>query len=141
MKRTGVTILGVLGVIFSLLFLIGGIFRLVFQYNNQVQEQFYSIAKNAKLEESNINTVVEMLSSGGWLISIASLLSLILGIIAITNLRQNKNNKQIGVLFILGAITIGGLTLGTGLFPAIFYLLAGIIVLTRKPKNESQIIT
>src|SRR5699024_2125178 len=79
----------------------------------------------------------EMLQVAGplsWMITIGGLLAIILGIVAMIMLKGNKNPKAAGItLLVVGAATIL-IAFPHGIFIGMFYLIAGILCLARKPR-------
>jgi hypothetical protein len=63
-----------------------------------------------------------------WLIIISFIISLILTIIGIVNIWNNKNPKLAGIMFIIAGVTAGILSL-----TSILLYIAGILCLTKKP--------
>jgi len=72
-----------------------------------------------------------------WLIIISLFISLILTVIGIVNIWNNKNPKLAGIMFIIAGLTAGILSL-----TSILLYIAGILCFTKKPPliNESQFV-
>ena len=63
-----------------------------------------------------------------WLIIIGLIISLVLTIIGIVNIWNNKNPKLAGIMFIIAGVFGGILSL-----PSILLYIAGILCFTKKP--------
>lgn len=136
MKRTGEIVLGVIGVIFYGVGAIFGIFMLVMKNNEMIQDQLREISQDPELAGvMDFNALVNSLSAGGWTLIITSLIALILGIIAIVFIKGNKKPKAAGIIFIVTGVVIAIVTFGVAFFPGIFFLIAGIMCLARKPQT------
>ncbi|MFT8321992.1 MAG: DUF4064 domain-containing protein [Bacillus sp. (in: firmicutes)] len=136
MKRTGEIVLGVIGVILSALFFIGGICVIALQYNEKLQGELTKTLEEAGTSSTEIQVFFDAIASGGWIISIAAFLTVILGIIAIVCVKKNRKPKVAGVLFILSTLLIVIPTFGVGFLPAALFLIAGIMSFVRKPKDS-----
>ena len=81
----------------------------------------------------DVNTLISSIAAGGWTLLITSLIALILGIIAIVFVKGNKKPKAAGIIFIVTAVVFAVITFGVAIFPGLFFLIAGIMCLARKP--------
>ncbi|AMQ04922.1 DUF4064 domain-containing protein [Sporosarcina psychrophila] len=72
-----------------------------------------------------------------WLIIISLIVSLILTVIGIVNIWNNKNPKLAGIMFIIAGLTAGIISL-----TSILLYIAGILCFTKKPPltQESQVV-
>lgn len=72
-----------------------------------------------------------------WLIIISLIVSLILTIIGIVNIWNNRNSKLAGIMFIIAGLTAGIISL-----TSILLYIVGILCFTKKPPllNESQFV-
>ena len=135
MKRTAEIILGIIGaVIYGLTAALGG-FMIYLESNKDLLEQsFNETAKqNPEMAMADMEAALDMLASGGWLLTISSVAAIILGIVAMILLRGNKKPVIAGIIFIATAVIVAIITVGVGIIPGIFYLIAGILCLVRKP--------
>lgn len=135
MKRTAEIILGVIGaVIYGLTAAIGG-FMIYLQNNKDLLEASFNetAEQNPEIGMADMEAALDMLGSGGWLLTISSIVAIILGIVAMILLRGNKKPVISGIIFIATAVIVAIITVGVGIIPGIFYLIAGILCLVRKP--------
>jgi cytochrome bd-type quinol oxidase subunit 2 len=133
MKRTGEIVLGVIGAIF---YGLGALFGVVMLVLKDQQDLLREISQDPEVSDViDINSLVDTLSAGGWTLIITSLIALILGIIAIVFIKGNKKPKAAGIIFIVTAVVITIATFGAAIFPGIFFLIAGIMCLARKPQT------
>lgn len=133
MKRTGEIVLGVIGAIFYGLGALFGVIMLVLK--NQ-QDFLREISEDPEVADViDVNSLVNSLAAGGWTLIITSLIALILGIIAIVFMKGNKKPKAAGIILIVTAVVIAIVTFGLAIFPGIFFLIAGIMCLVRKPQT------
>ncbi|MFS0637314.1 DUF4064 domain-containing protein [Mesobacillus foraminis] len=133
MKRTGEVILAILGILgYGLLAGLGSL--MVFLQNN---EEFLSEMESVGGEE--VEMAMNAMESGGIMFITASILAILLGIVAIFMVKGNKKPKPAGILFLVTAILVSVVTVGIGLVPGIFYLIAGLMCVVRKPPQESGI--
>lgn len=135
MKRTGEIVLTVIGIIIN--FIVGGFvtFLVLVLKNDTLQDEIEKeFAKDPDLSTLDPSTVLDAMGNGGWAIVIASLIGIILGIIAAINLKGNRKPKLAGILLIVGAVISGLLSIGVDWLPALLFLIAGIMSLVRKPK-------
>ncbi|MFC7395310.1 DUF4064 domain-containing protein [Scopulibacillus cellulosilyticus] len=137
MKRTGEIALGVIGIILSALMLVFGIFIISLRGNDKFQQSLQQINTDNALSASDIDKMNHFITSGGWVLTIASIVGLVLGLIAVFCIKGNNKPKTAGVLFIAGGVLIGVISTGVGLVPAVLYLIAGIMSLIRKPKIDA----
>lgn len=131
MKRTVEIILSVIGIVFyGLVAALGGI--MIFLQNNEEALQEIA-AGDPEMGLGTLGTLSEGMGAGGWLILIASVIAMILGVVAIVLLRGNKRPKVSGVIYIAVSIIGSIVTVGFGIIPGVFYLIAGIMTFARKP--------
>jgi len=82
--------------------------------------------------------LLEDIGGSGWYVLIGSLIAIIVGGIAIYLLRGNKNSLIAGISLLISAILSTFLTFLLAWPAAIFYIIAGIMSLVRKPKESLQ---
>ncbi|MFD1363411.1 DUF4064 domain-containing protein [Lentibacillus salinarum] len=134
MKRTAEIILSVVGILFYvLLAALGG--TMLFLQNN---EEFLQEIKDqeSQIGINDIDTLIEGMNTGGWLFIVTSILAIILGIVAIFLIKGNKRPKSAGIIYIVVSVLAAIITIGFGIIPGIFYLIAGIMGLVRKPTQQ-----
>lgn len=136
MKRTVEIILGVIGIItYGLITALGGF--MLFMKNNS-EELFQEFTnQDTGMGLSDFEATIDVLGAGGWLFIITSILAAILGVIAIFLVKGNKKPKTAGAIFIIVCFLGAFVTVGLGIIPGIFYLLAGIMCFVRKPSQQS----
>lgn len=133
MKRIVEVILAILGILsYGLVIALGGL--MFFLRNN---EEFLKEFSSNRADD--LETVVKIMSTGGTMFIIASILAIILGIIAIFMIKGNKKRpKGAGTIFIVTAVLVAIITAGIGIIPGIFYFIAGLMCLVRKPPQVTR---
>ncbi|MBB2478995.1 DUF4064 domain-containing protein [Bacillus sp. APMAM] len=137
MKRTAEITLTIIGVIINAL--VGGSVLLIASLfkNETFQEQVKNeLANDQKLNTVDPSEVLNAIGNGSWWVVIASLIGLVLGIIAAFCLKGNNKPKLAGILLIIAAVVSVLLSVGVDWLPGILFLVAGILSLARKPKKE-----
>ncbi|UJL47010.1 DUF4064 domain-containing protein [Virgibacillus sp. NKC19-16] len=140
MKRTGEVILGIIGaLIYGFFGLIGG--SMIWLQNNEalLQQALEEAPQGGEIPVEDFNEFMEVMGSSGMVMLISSIVAIILGIIAMIFLRGNKRPKAAGIIFIATPV-IGIFVFGFvfGIMSGIFYLIAGIMCLVRKPKTPIE---
>ncbi|WP_335870389.1 DUF4064 domain-containing protein [Bacillus sp. 2205SS5-2] len=137
MKRTVEIVLSVIGVITSVLMAFaGGFFALLLQNEQVLADIEAEFTTDPDLADVNPTQFIEMIGGAGWVIVAAGVIGLVIGLIAIFSLKGNKKPKLAGILLIIGAVIIALMTLLFGWLPALLFLIAGIMSLVRKPKQD-----
>lgn len=137
MKRTAEVVLGIIGAIaYGFLAAIGGVI-IWLQNNESVGRDFYEemMAQSPDIELMDYQDFLDSLGTTGMLLLIVSLLAIALGVVAMLLLKGNKKPKVAGIIFIVTAVLVAIISLGTGVIAGAFYLIAGIMCLVRKPKQ------
>lgn len=75
-----------------------------------------------------VNTFVNLFGGIMWFIIIGMIIGLVLAIIGLVNIWNNKNPKLAGIMFIIAGVLAGIVTI-----PSILLYIAGILCFTRKP--------
>jgi len=129
MKRTAEKILGVIGLILSIIgVLMSGALAVLFQFVKS-DPTFELVDPSMTQEEIEIAEVFLSLFGGSmWFIIIALIISTVLTIIGLVNIWNNKNPKLAGILFLIAGVLAGLVSL-----PSILLYIAGILCLVRKP--------
>lgn len=137
MKRTGEVVLGIIGSLAYAFFAIVGGFMAWLQGKDELLQDIFdeSAAGGAELSQNDMNTMVDAMGDGGMMIAVSSVIAIILGIIAMVLLKGNKKPKVAGIIFIVVAVVISFVSFGTGILGGIFFLIAGIMCLVRKPQT------
>ncbi len=147
MNRTAEKVLGIIGLVFTALGVIASIFGAVLfnmfssnpDFRTEMEMEFYS---DPTMTPADIDMIFNMFDAIGgfiWLGVVFLVISLVLTIIGLVNIWKNKNPKLAGIMFILGGLTGGILSL-----TSILLYIAGILCLTKKQANvyqDDQIIT
>ncbi|MBY7142329.1 DUF4064 domain-containing protein [Virgibacillus sp. NKC19-3] len=138
MKRTGEIVLGIIGaLVYGFLGIIGG--AMIWLQNNEalLQESLEEAPQQGgEISAEEFNEVIEVMGSGGTMMLVFSIIAIILGIIAMIFLKGNKRPKVAGIIFLASAV-IGFFVFGIifGIMSGVFYIIAGIMCLARKPKT------
>lgn len=137
MKRTGEITLGIIGAVFYGIMAGFGALMVWLQGNRQFLEDSMNEAaeQDPSLAAGDLDMVVDALGAGGNTLLTTGIIALVLGIIAIILTKGNKKPKLAGIIFIIVAVIIAFTSFGVGIFAGIFYLIAGIMCLARKPKE------
>ena len=137
-KRTGEMVLGIIGIVFNVLAIIGTIimngFTKMLSGDPAFREEFEAeIWNDPTISQSDAQeiidvmyTVLDWLVGFGWFFVIALIISTILTVVAIINLK--KNAKLSGILLLIGGFLAGILSP-----TSILLYIAGIMCLVRKP--------
>ncbi|ANU14423.1 hypothetical protein B481_0177 [Planococcus halocryophilus Or1] len=137
MKRTAEMVLAIIGALgYAFTAVIGGM--MIWLQNNRgiMEESFNEMAtENPDLGMGDFEEMLDMLGTGGWFLTVASVVAIILGIVAMVLLKGNKKPVVAGIIFIATAVIVAFVSGGAGILAGIFYLIAGIMVLVRKPKQ------
>ncbi|WP_174615564.1 DUF4064 domain-containing protein [Virgibacillus ihumii] len=134
MERTGEIVLSIIGVVLYALCAFGGFAGAAFLNNEQLMSNLANDMATPQMSASDYMAVFETMSGGIMLFAIVSVVSLILGIIAAVFLKGNKKPKAAGIILIITSVLGTIVTVLGVVIPAIFYLIAGIMALARKPK-------
>ncbi|MEC5424155.1 DUF4064 domain-containing protein [Virgibacillus sp. C22-A2] len=137
MKRTGEVILGILGALVYGLFAALGA-GMIWLRNNQdtIRNLLIEGGFEQEFPEITIEEVTHLfndIKGAGLLLLITSIVAILLGIVAMILLRGNKNPKAAGIIFIGTTVAVMIVNFGLGIIGGIFYLIAGIMCLVRKP--------
>ncbi|WP_217587245.1 DUF4064 domain-containing protein [Lentibacillus saliphilus] len=135
MKRTGEVILGIVGAVIYAGLAVVGIFLKFLLDDEEIKGQFTSdmINEDPTLSSEDVNIIIDMASNLGWYIVIVSIIAIILGVISMILLKGNNKPKVAGIILIITAVISTVITAGMALFCGLFYLIAGIMALVRKP--------
>ncbi|WP_422124584.1 DUF4064 domain-containing protein [Planococcus sp. X10-3] len=140
MKRTAEIVLGIIGALgFALLAALGG-FVIWMQDNRDFLEEAMTGTGDPSTEFSTeeFETMLDLVGSGGWVLLISSIAAIVLGIVAMVLLKGNKKPVIAGIIFIAVAVIVSIATAGGGILAGLFYLIAGIMCLVRKPKTTLE---
>lgn len=136
MKRTGEVTLSVIGAILNLFIVAGGAVVIAQFSDESVRQDFkQQLSQDPEMNTANSNMMLDAIGSSGWVIVIAALIALVMGVVSAVSLKGNKKPKLAGILLIIAAIINTIVTFLIGWLPALLYLIAGIMSLVRKPRN------
>lgn len=140
MKRTAEIILGIIGAVgYAFMAALGG-FMLWMQNNRDVMEEMMTGTGDPTTDFSmeEFEAMMDVLGTGGWVLLASSIAAIILGILAMVLLKGNKKPMIAGIIFIATAVIVAFITGGAGIIAGIFYLIAGIMCLVRKPQTTLE---
>ncbi|WP_239256941.1 DUF4064 domain-containing protein [Listeria ilorinensis] len=145
-KRTGEVTLGIIGLILAIIvqgaITIGcfvvvritnqpdGLQSFVDNYNQAVTEYGGSISS-----VPDASTVLNQIHTFAGLSLVATIITLILAILAIIFITGNKKPVLAGFLYFFTAILVFVVTFATGFIPALLFLIAAIMSWVRKPRD------
>lgn len=137
MKRTAEKVMSIIGIVINL-FMIGmavlvNVGLSDASVRNSIEQELNNDPAMADAGV-DINMVMDLLGGIGWGFVIVVLISTILSIISVVVLKRKP--KMAGILLIISALIVGIGTILLGWLPAILFLIAGIMCLVRKPKEE-----
>ncbi|RAZ81438.1 DUF4064 domain-containing protein [Planococcus halotolerans] len=141
MKRTAEIVLGIIGALgYAFMAAIGG-FMLWMQNNRDLIETELTTGTGDPTTDFSMEefeAAMDMLGAGGWIVLISAIAAIVLGIVAMVLLKGNKKPVVAGIIFIATAVIISITTTGLGVIAGIFYLIAGIMCLVRKPQTTLE---
>ncbi|WP_163970506.1 DUF4064 domain-containing protein [Oceanobacillus halotolerans] len=141
MNRTGEVVLSIIGAVVYAIFGAFGAFMIWLQGNEDLIQQSLEegVAQDPNLSmsdfEGDLGIMMDAIGTGGLVLTITAFASVALGILSMIFLKGNKKPKAAGIILIVTAVVAALVSFGAGIFPGIFYLIAGIMALVRKPKT------
>src|SRR5699024_3391528 len=98
-----------------------------------------AIENGLEYNSGEADMVLSFISGLGWTTIIATVIGIILGIIAVFFFMGNKKPKAASILVLIGAVVVLFGTFFSGFLPAVLYAIAGIVGLVRKtpPSDET----
>ncbi|RCW73093.1 DUF4064 domain-containing protein [Saliterribacillus persicus] len=139
MKRTAEVVLSIIGaLVYGFLAIIGGA-MVWLQNNRDVLEETVSDPEMNQENMLDIDMMMETMGTGGWLFLITAIIAIVIGIVSMVLFKGNKSPKLAGILLLVVGVISTIATAGAGIFGGVFYVIAGIMGLVRKPKNEINI--
>ncbi|WP_453993985.1 DUF4064 domain-containing protein [Bacillus nitroreducens] len=137
MKRTGEIVLTIIGACFFVFLSVLGFMFVGLSDNEEFAQEMENIAAtDPTLEGADIGVITDMITAGGWYFIIVSILAIILGIVSLFLLKGNKHPKAAGILLIVVAVLSTLATFLVSIIASILYLIAGILCLVRKQKEN-----
>ncbi|PKH12053.1 MULTISPECIES: DUF4064 domain-containing protein [Planomicrobium] len=140
MKRTAEIVLGIIGALgYAFMAAIGG-FMLWMQNNRELMEETMTGTGDptTDLTMDEFDAMIDLMGAGGWVLLASAIGAIVLGIIAMVLLKGNRKPVIAGIIFIATAVIVSFVTTGVGVIAGIFYLVAGIMCLVRKPKTTLE---
>ncbi|MFC3212520.1 DUF4064 domain-containing protein [Planomicrobium okeanokoites] len=140
MKRTAEIVLGIIGALgYAFMAAIGG-FMLWMQNNRELMEETMTGTGDptTDLTMDEFDAMIDLMGAGGWVLLASAIGAIVLGIIAMVLLKGNSKPVIAGIIFIATAVIVSFVTTGVGVIAGIFYLVAGIMCLVRKPKTTLE---
>ncbi|GAA0603684.1 DUF4064 domain-containing protein [Virgibacillus siamensis] len=134
MKRTGEIVLSIIGIVVYALCAFAGFAGATVLSNEQLMSDMANEMATPQMSASDVMAMFDTMSGGIMLFAIVSVVSLILGIVAAVFLKGNKKPKAAGIILIITSVIGTIVTVLSVIIPAIFFLIAGIMALARKPK-------
>lgn len=137
MKRTGEIVLTIIGAcLFAFITLFGFIFLGLGDNDEFATEMENVAATDPALTGVDMGMITDMVVAGGWYFIIVGLLAIILGIVSLVLLKGNKRPKAAGIILIIVAVLSTLATFLLSIIASILYLIAGILCLVRKEKEN-----
>ena len=136
MKRTAEKALSIISAVFTTISIILSIIGLFFWkaftsdpvLRREAEMELLADPTLAPGDVEAIFLILDFMEGFGWFIVVVFMISLIMNIIGIVNIWNNKNPKLAGIMFIIGGLLAGILSL-----TSILLYIAGILCFTRKP--------
>ncbi|MDR0266756.1 DUF4064 domain-containing protein [Paenibacillus sp.] len=132
MKRIGEIVLSIIGAVTSLIMVGIGIFFLYAKDNPAYLNYLHD-----NWNDAQVATTLEQMNQSGTLWILPGIIGIALSIIAIFLLKRNASPKLVGWMLILGSVVICIISI-FGFFPLIFFVIAGIMALIRKPNVRKK---
>jgi len=140
MKRTAEIVLGIIGALgYAFMAALGG-FMLWMQNNRDVMEEMMTGTGDPTTDFSmeEFEAMMDVVGTGGWVLILSALAAIVLGIVAMALLKGDKKPMIAGIIFIAIAVIVAFITAGVGILAGLFYLIAGILCLVRKPQKTLE---
>lgn len=139
-SRTGERVLGIIGTVFNVLaiiliaYLITSLSGFEGSQEQQQMEQellndpMFANPEEAQMAVDMVNTMIAGSGIIGWVIIAILIISTIFAVLAIVNLKRDRNAKLAGIFFILAGLFAGLLSI-----TSILFYIAAIMCFARKP--------
>ncbi|MGN8647706.1 DUF4064 domain-containing protein [Gracilibacillus sp. HCP3S3_G5_1] len=137
MKRTVEIVLSIIGAfVYALGALFGGLFRMLDGDSDMMQEILLEDPTISESDLADVQVVLNGIGSIGTVMIVGAIISIIAGIVAIVFFKGNSKPKVASIILLVvgGGTTL--ITFGVAIFAGIFYIIAGIMGLVRKPPQE-----
>ena len=124
-------IIGILGtLIYAFNAFMGGMLIWLKGNEEETVREFYT--NNPDASEVDVDTLISSMDTSGWVLIILSVLAIVLGIIAMVLLKEDKKPKVAGIIFIATATIT--MFFGMGIMVGAAYFIAGLLCFFRKPQ-------
>ncbi|MGG4397396.1 DUF4064 domain-containing protein [Paenibacillus thiaminolyticus] len=127
MKRTGEIVLSIIGAASSLIMIVIGI---VFLYRKDNEDYLNYLYTN--WTESEVAASLDQMNQAGTMWVLPGIIGCVLGMITMIWLKGNGSPNLAGWTLILVSVAVCIISV-FGFIPAMFYVIAGIMALVRKP--------
>ncbi|SFL95663.1 Protein of unknown function [Gracilibacillus orientalis] len=136
MKRTVEVVLAIIGAfVYSLGALFGGLFRML-EGEDELMQDFLQDPSLTESDMADAQVFLDWMGSIGTVLIVGSIIAIVAGIVAMIFFKGNSKPKAASIiLLVVGGVTTI-ITFGGAIFAGIFYIIAGIMGLVRKPKQE-----
>lgn len=136
-KRTTEIILVLIGIVIHGFFVIvGGFMAWIYHNESKVLEMIDEIDEGeSEAAKAEFIQLISEIDNIGWYIAIGSGISLIAGAIAIYFFQKNRNAKVASITLIVTAVVTAIGSLGSAAIGGIFFFIAGLMGLLRKPQE------
>lgn len=133
-KRTAEKVMSIIGIIITAIVGLLGAGALFLSGNEDFKNR---LAENLNSVQSNTDTssIVATMGSSGNVLIWSAVITVILAVIALFNLKKNSRASLAGILFILAGIVILISSFFIGLVPAVLFIITGILSLKKKPEQ------
>lgn len=141
MKRTAEIVLGIIGALGFAFMAALGAFMLWMQNNRDLIESEMTTGTGDPTTDFSMEEfemAMNLLGTGGWILIASAIGAIVLGIVAMILLKGNRKPVIAGIIFIATAVIVSIVTTGIGILAGLFYLIAGIMCLVRKPQKPVE---
>jgi len=132
MKRTGEIALSIIGALSSLTMIVTG---LVFLYRKD--SEAYLDYLYANWSDGEVAALLDQMNQAGTMWVLPGAIGTVLGIVAVILLKSNRSPKFAGWILMVVSV-IACMISVFGFIPAIFFIIAGMMALVRKPKASRR---
>lgn len=129
----------IIGAVIFIFFGVSGASMIMVQNDEGLATELYEQfgQESTDVELPTYPEFLETLQTGGIMVIVLAVISIIAGILAILMLKGNKRPKPAGILLLIVGVLIGFLQFGIALFGSLAYVIAGMMALLKKPKYEA----
>ncbi|MFP7170034.1 DUF4064 domain-containing protein [Terribacillus sp. 7520-G] len=134
LRRTAEKVLAIIG---AIVFLITAVMTAVQVAGYDPEAARQEIVDSGVDRPVDTDMIADMASSIGIFVIIVSVICAILGIVAAFRLKADRKQVGLGVMLIIVALVGSIATFLSGFIGGVLYTIAGILVLARRPLDES----